>query len=505
VSEDKSLSELASTLNGLKEQVEENKDDLVMIGKINKQVKAELDKAKSNSRRAKGVDKAIDIAESFMSYKVAGIEVLETYAADLKMVRTLNEFIDSDNQKIKGLKDYKTSIEDTMAPMVSDMIEMMSSVVESANGTSGAVLDLTKWKVQDFLQDIKVQFKSFTDGFSVTAGLMELIDKLGDSMMTIISIFDRIQGYQDQQNLFDYIADINSAAISSVKSTPYIIELQIKIKWHLIHQKYRSAMKSFKQWVFPFADAFLKTNEDSFPQTLIGKDDKTFSDNVHKVIDQVHDISKKIAEYKSTIKDFDEFLAQADFNDDFKSSEPFYVWENDRHGDQIAKLLSGERVFFFADIKDSNKEKQAIKFNQISFRFKLTDNTKSEAIEEAMKHMTVSATHSGNSYYTFGGKFYAIEGGRKNIVYSVELKGDGRPVITNAVYDKILNGDLMLSPYAMWEIYFTGRAEAFEQLKEFKNQVNLQMIGHGSYVRLKSNLPDFKIDEYYQDELLVDF
>jgi hypothetical protein len=68
------------------------------------------------------------------------------------------------------------------------------------------------------------------------------------------------------------------------------------------------------------------------------------------------------------------------------------------------------------------------------------------------------------------------------------------------VYDKIQRGDLLLSPYAWWELSLTPAKQDvnFTVLEEFKNKVHLKLVGVGTYVSRASDAIDY-VGEYYKD------
>jgi hypothetical protein len=267
-------------------------------------------------------------------------------------------------------------------------------------------------------------------------------------------------------------------------------------------------MKAFRQLVFPFGSVFLQSAEAEFEEILYGGN-STFTETVDQIIKQLGSVGEKILEYTSTIKEYDQFLMEGFFDDDYESLEPFFEWKNESYSEEIARLLSGEKVVFYANIYDSNMKKQAVKFKQINFRFKPANRKESYKVEEKMKPFMVDATHSGQSYFSFDKKIYLDVAAKVTITYSIELGDDKLPAMKNSVYDKIYRGDLMLSPYTMWEVQFKTKDPdstiEFEDLNEFKHLVDLQMVGQGSYVQLSRDLPDFKVFDYYRNQLLEEY
>lgn len=86
--------------------------------------------------------------------------------------------------------------------------------------------------------------------------------------------------------------------------------------------------------------------------------------------------------------------------------------------------------------------------------------------------------------------------------YHFERDTNGRPFENNDVYDKLKNGNLMLSPYAMWEIQLSNLTSdtTFNDLIEFRDSVDLELVGYGSFIAKGSKVYDLDISAYYQPE-----
>ena len=205
----------------------------------------------------------------------------------------------------------------------------------------------------------------------------------------------------------------------------------------------------------------------------------------------------KIAEYKSTLRYYDKYLYNVEFNGDFISSQPFYVWKNKYYGNKISDFLSGQKIIMKADIRKSLKGKDAIKFNKIEIKVKAKDESIQSEINNKLKSYTVSLKHFGNSYYRYNYKFYQITTESQNIIYSFEKKND-KPIKFNNVYSKILEGDISLSPYAMWEIQLIpfNQQISHHNLEIYKNDVDLELIGTGSYMDFGTSNITFNMDYY---------
>jgi hypothetical protein len=113
----------------------------------------------------------------------------------------------------------------------------------------------------------------------------------------------------------------------------------------------------------------------------------------------------------------------------------------------------------------------------------------------------MKATHTGNSYYRCDQKIYLISNPSQTIEYSFEKKENGEPVDFNDVYRKIKDGDLMISPYSSWRLNLKKVADAtFDELEQYKNEIDIELIGYGGYLEGGLNVSRFEIDNYYKHD-----
>ncbi|CAG8504453.1 7614_t:CDS:2 [Dentiscutata erythropus] len=153
--------------------------------------------------------------------------------------------------------------------------------------------------------------------------------------------------------------------------------------------------------------------------------------------------------------------------DALKENENFEIKKNKKYDKEISKLLNGEGVTINANIRESNSEKSAIKFNEI-----------------------------GKSYYRYKDRFYVI----KNDEQSIKKTKSGEPVRKNTVYEKLKNGELMFSSYTAWTVKIESiKVNDFSKLKTFEKELNLELVGHGKYIKTKGNNGlTLEVEKYYQ-------
>jgi hypothetical protein len=193
-------------------------------------------------------------------------------------------------------------------------------------------------------------------------------------------------------------------------------------------------------------------------------------------------------------------IHSADFHSSYKSGKPFYTWQNNRYQEAILDLLAGKEVVLKADVLNGVK-RNAVKFNTIEIHFKSANKKIQEEANAVLSYFHVRLTHHGNSYYRCGTNFYVITGDNQTIEYSGEKKQNGEPVDYNFVYRKLKDGDLMLSPYAMWSIRLVNVTHVnFPELHKFGQHVDLELAGRGQYVAQNADVCNHDLKMFYEPE-----
>jgi hypothetical protein len=93
-----------------------------------------------------------------------------------------------------------------------------------------------------------------------------------------------------------------------------------------------------------------------------------------------------------------------------------------------------------------------------------------------------------------------------NLKFSFGTQQDGQPITKNAVYDKLDKGEIMLSPYAIWEFQILppGGNKALTDVlwRKFGSFiVALELNGKGSYVSHVPNSKDSLYLDYYYEPM----
>lgn len=465
-----------------------------------------------------GLSVASDFRHGKNSYSSYGVGELTTKIDEInKSLLDLAESIKSRKNEIQGIvkgiedfeckyeefKDFEDQIYEKLIPMIDKMASDLMKVASSLKSHSSVSLNVISWQVQGTLRDLKLEVHLFTKGFIVSPHLGRSIEQIEEAMTILITIYDRIQEYSAQQTLAVYMANLCTASVKQVViSNPELSksfrQLQVTIQSNILLNQYTSVVNAFKQWIFPFAEVFM--NDFELPKNLI-----TNSSDIEKLASvaasHIEVIVSRIHKYKTTIQAFDAHIYLAEFRNGSRSIKSFYVWNNEEHREMITKLFSGETVLVKADITRSSPYRDAIKFNSIELGFKSSNQTIQEEIDEVLLNYGIEMTHLGISYYRYNNQYFPIASLSQTMRYSFEKTSSGQAVYFNNVYQKMISGDIILSPpYTLWKLKLTrNRAYAqnpFDLLNNFYDKVDLMLEGRGSYVQTEDT--NFDVQSYYK-------
>ena len=448
------------------------------------------------------LEKVAGMLKKVNSIAALGIDTYNQYKDDKIKLSVINNAIQQTENTILKLRQYEDEIHDTIRPMLHDMEGDLKKMIDSLKDKSQVALDVQRWKTTSTLRDLKLTLHQLTKGFNVQENLERCIEKEEETINTIITIYNRIENFHDQQNLANYLANICSPSANLINVTDLslanaIEELEIAIRSNIMIKQYTSTVDALKQWVFPFAQVYLKKLK--LPNQF--KLENSLENQVNEIKTEMEKIKRKVELYKTSVQKSDEYIYNGEFSSKYKSTKPFYVWPNAEHNEMISELLSGEQVLTKADIQGSPNDKLAIKFNLLEINFKAMNKTMQDEINEKLKLFLISATHLGNSFYkTSKDEFFSITSPSVTIEYSLEKKEDGTPVEQNNVYKKMKAGDLMLSPYAMWKLRLinTQSAASFDDLKKYKDEIDLELVGYGGYLARGLDISTLEVDDYYK-------
>lgn len=274
--------------------------------------------------------------------------------------------------------------------------------------------------------------------------------------------------------LSDLLAELNAASVKTTPEDMKIDKLNVIIHSKILLKQFKLGFEALEHFAFPFIGRF------QLPPHL-KVDNSSIIDAAKHVQNRLFNINQIFEKYKTTIHKGDEIFKPSHFNDRLKSTNSLFVWKNEDYNDHIVRLLSGHEVYLNADImKLSGRPKtwNAVKFDEIKLYFTVENSTEQQKLDELLQSFDIELTHQGDNHYRFKNKIYTTQTIKLLLSYSLDDSHNVR-VRSNKAYLKLLNGDIMLSPYANWKIKLTEQkptVATFKDLKQFENKTDLHFL-----------------------------
>lgn len=434
------------------------------------------------------------------------VDLFSKFSSDEEKLVEIEAAIRHSQERLFDLKNLEQNVLQFVEPFVKYVKELFNQFPKNFMNQKMSS-EVMKGQIQNKLKDLRFHMQQVSSGkLKLEYELLHTIDKLDGTISTLIDIFDRIQIYEEQVKLSNYIGNIESADYSTDgldSSNQDLNNLKVIIQSNVILTIFDNAVNGFKQTIFPFAGFYLHRFD--LPDQLLT--DTNLEMLVKESTQELQNLKMTLKEYRSaSINENDNLIHTADFTNNFKSSQPFYVWSGREHYKVIEKLLSGQAITIKSDITKGLKW-NAVKFKNLEIHLKSTNQSEQANLDRFLKYFDVTIVHHGNSYYRCDNKFYLITSPIQCIEYSFEKDDNGLPIRSNNVYNKMRNGDFTLSPYALLTISLTvQKPDKFKSLNsDFIRTVNLELIGRGKYLDPNVDVC-VGLEKYYAaDELVNDF
>lgn len=441
-------------------------------------------------------------------YGAQTINLIEQFKNDSKELDMITDAIKQNHDNTEKLKKYQESIYNNLAPMINHKMEDEINDLKGGLSTESKVaLDVTNWRVQQKLEDAKLQISEMTNGFASAKNFTKSIDKLMKAVDTLIHVYNLIQNYQKEEKNDNYLAAVSSVQANKLSITDPTVgkainELEILIRSNSIIYKYGLILDAFKQLTFPFAHLYLKQTQ--VPDSLILTD--ILEIKVNEVIDQIESMITNTQKYKNSNTIRKHRISHAEFSSNGDSTEPFFVWKNEHYKSKISDLLDGNEILLTADIQNSKIQEDAVKFRELAVNLKAKSNSVQLKINELLKSFRINMVPGNRSQYRFYDKIYNLPDQIYTIEYSFEANPYGEPISASQDYYSIKNGDYVLSSFNDWKLKLINKLPnkrniSFDDLKQYKNEIDLELVGKASFIEKNTVGEDSEfltqLDKYY--------
>lgn len=439
-------------------------------------------------------NKVKDIAGTVKPLVTDALALLKAHGEGQAQLAQLQQQIDTINNNIQTLHVYNQTVPNAFGLYMEGVVSQVDDFQGALQDKSLAGLDFSRPEARRMFEAVKGNIKALTGKFAASEGFEAIVTALEEAIDISANICCRVQDYQEQILFANYIAHLHSPGVHNVNAGKYttaIQELDLAIQHNIVQEQYCRAISTVAQWAFPFAEKYLGGIAD-----LYNLDDANMSNNLTALY-------QKVDQDRKTLQNIDQTIMISSFKDSLPSS-PFFVWDYKDHPQEIDDLLACKPVMLKADI--SNTQKYAVKFNKIGIEINSSDGTDNAALHNLLEaHFSVSLTHGGNSYYKYGEKTYEMSNDQPFTLTYFFNTHRGCPVAASQSYYKMLNGDLLASPYAYWIIKLnpeTAEAKRIDFSKIDKSHLKISLEGEGSYVDVTKSPASLDIESlstYYHE------
>lgn len=259
-----------------------------------------------------------------------------------------------------------------------------------------------------------------------------------------------------------------------------IMTLERSIQKNQLFDQHYIIMHAIQQHMFPFAALFMA--QFALPKELQSTDTEIA---ISIAIDHIIYLREKIKYLDTSVSEYkNELFKNVEFSrSKYSILGPFFFWKNREIKNEIKKLLRGEEIAIKADIKDGIIQ-NAVKFTEIGIELKISDTSTQSQLNTALDFFAVAMTLTSSCEYRCGSYTYSLPVDDKiTIIYSFKKYPNGKPVMSNEVYQKLSESNAFLSPYTTWKIKIIKTSKGFDKLTPFENEdIGLELSGRGDYI-----------------------
>ena len=280
------------------------------------------------------------------------------------------------------------------------------------------------------------------------------------------------------------------------------------IQLSLVAEQYNRVTQAIKQWMFPFAIQILSECELSTIESFENISDELVDEIISSTLSEnLIKIERRIETYLASVQQIDQAIVKVTYGEE--SGESFYSWSCKDEKEQINRLFNGQQVTLKADVKKSFKS--AVKFNRIELRIMSRNKTEQHKLDTILEdYFNINLKHGGISYFKYKNSFYSAWNDRPFLrSYSFKkLASTNRenlllPYVRNVVYEKMMNGQFLISPYTTWNVQLLPKnSKDMRNLKRFIEKdaclIELALIGEGSYVNEELVTKELNLDHYFR-------
>lgn len=306
---------------------------------------------------------------------------------------------------------------------------------------------------------------------------MKLRDLLEDDNLIVnIELFTKVAVAHIKTRNAQIYSKLN---ISDVGLQNNLNRLQFGVDGNYMLDMHYHVIKGFRLSFFPFALDYLEMYQ--LPASFMEYEDLNAISSA--TINSLRTLSRTINAINSN-------HARIVMHKNSMDSNALYTWKNSDVRNKIRRLFAGEKITLLADVKQSENQFNAIKFNSIDLVFRTPVENLNDRLYYVLGSFMVKLNHTGTSAFRCNNKFYELTSDPMLIMSSFEKDKSQVPLSRNIVYDMLRENRPLLSPYTLWEIQLGDVNENgnFHGLQPFIELVDIELHGTGQYIRERASI-----------------
>ena len=402
-------------------------------------------------------------------------------------IDALKQEIEDNIARYNGLLGWEDQISEYHNNELKRATDELYAFTQSLSGNSLPTLSFKKWELKSFMTKLNNELEMLLNSFDTKTEVFNTVKRIENAIVTIVDMFGHVEGFVQQTEFANYIADMTRTNIAIGIPEFYqqkVNAIEKTILANIIVERYVQAVEAFKYWSFPF---FCE-----YTQDLVVYNEKNTFDNNDVMINSYSNVLTKLLE---KIQNYEIQLKPSIHNHiqsfSFDKETPFFKWSYESYPYEVKKFLNGKMATFHADINFAKYD--AIKFCTLYLLAEVKSSViLNETLNTLLGNFYVELTHSGSSSYKFKSKIYMIN----SDYYSGEKLllryqyGSTNSENANESFKKLASNKPMLSTYTFWQIKLNPikhpeNRELFKEIaKLVKNttDITLSLCGKGQYV-----------------------
>lgn len=469
------------------EQLKKTNTDATLASQIDERIN-EAKKRYDDAKLRGAVNKLQDVSQKVN----LAVELFNDISASQSEISELEEIIKGKENEYNKLHKLGNQIDQFQNIVLKDVQNELNMLTKGLNGSSVVTLDFNKMQVKNRLNELKLVIFSLTNALEGKSLLANTINRIENTIMTMIDIYAHIEDFIEKYEFASYIeaATRNEHSIGIPESyKSQVNSLRKTIFANIIVERYMQAVEAFKYWSFPFYCEFSREvgiiDTNLTPET----DDVSINGYAQSLLKLLDKIKKHEVELMPR---YDNHLQSYSFEND----NPFFKWSSEEYPFELKRLLSGEKVILYADIDHARFD--AIKFCTLNLTIETlnkdgNNSCNNQHLQSVLGNYYVELTHSGVSNYKLKANVYTINLNYKSeekLLLRYQYGCTGTCTNSNESYQKLRINKPLLSPYTFWEIKIDpikveNKIELFGKLGclfENNQKIIVSLTGQGQYV-----------------------